>query len=61
MLLGSNFLDYASLSKILFTDKIEARSLGIFGVEVGVGITVMAVMISIYNNLSSEGRQDEGL
>jgi len=61
LLLGGDFLDYAVLSRILFTDKIEARSLGIFGVEVGVGITVMAVMISIYNNLSSEGRQDEGL
>jgi multicomponent Na+:H+ antiporter subunit B len=61
MLLGRNFLDYASLSRILFTNEIEARSLGILGVEVGVGITVMAVMISIYNNLSSEGRQDEGL
>ena len=61
MILGRNFLDYASLSRILFTNEIEARSLGILGVEVGVGITVMAVMISIYNNLSSEGRQDEGL
>ena len=61
MILGRNFLDYASLSRILFTSEIEARSLGILGVEVGVGITVMAVMISIYNNLSSEGRQDEGL
>ena len=61
MFLGTNFLDYGSLSRILFTSEIEARSLGILGVEVGVGITVMAVMISIYNNLSSEGRQDEGL
>jgi len=61
MILGRNFLDYASLSRILFTNEIEARSLGILGVEVGVGITVMAVMISIYNNLSSDGRQDEGL
>ncbi len=61
MLLGTNFLDYASLSKILFTNEIQARSLGILFVEVGVGVTVMAVMISIYNNLSSDGRQDEGL
>ena len=61
ILLGRNFLDYASLSRILFTNEIEARSLGILGVEVGVGITVMAVMISIYNNLSSDGRLDEGL
>ncbi len=59
--LGGDFLDYASLSRVLFTSEIEARSLGILGVEVGVGITVMAVMISIYNNLSSDGRQDEGL
>ncbi len=61
MVLGGNFPDYASLSGILFTGDIEARSLGILGVEIGVGMTVMAVMISIYNNLSSEGHQDEGL
>ena len=61
MIMGRNFLDYAGLSGILFTGPVAARSLGILGVEIGVGITVMAVMISIYNNLASEGRQDEGL
>jgi len=38
-----------------------ARSHGIFIVEVGVGITVMATMIWIYNNLASAGNYDEGL
>jgi len=61
ILLGANFLDHSSLSRILFTDTVMARSHGILGVEIGVGITVMAVMISIYNNLASAGKQDEGL
>lgn len=61
LILGANFLDYSGLSTILFSGPIMARSHGIFGVEIGVGITVMAVMISIYNNLASAGKQDEGL
>jgi multicomponent Na+:H+ antiporter subunit B len=61
ILLGAQFLNYHHLSVILFVDKIMARSHGILGVEIGVGITVMAVMISIYNNLASAGKQDEGL
>jgi len=61
ILLGAGFLDYRTLSAVLFVDDIMARSHGIFGVEIGVGITVMAVMISIYNNLASAGKQDEGL
>jgi len=61
VILGARFLDYANLSVVLFVDRIMARSHGIFGVEIGVGVTVMAVMISIYNNLASEGKQDEGL
>jgi multicomponent Na+:H+ antiporter subunit B len=31
------------------------------GVEIGVGIAVMAVMVIIYVNIASEGRHDEGL
>ncbi|MFO7599812.1 MAG: Na(+)/H(+) antiporter subunit B [Candidatus Desulfacyla sp.] len=61
VILGATFLDYGNLSVILFADEIMARSHGILGVELGVGITVMAVMISIYNNLASAGKQDEGL
>lgn len=61
LLLGQNFLDYKALAPLLGVDSIMARSHGIFIVEVGVGIAVMATMIWIYNNLSSEGRYDEGL
>ncbi len=46
---------------MLNVDPVTARSLGIFGVEVGVAITVMAVMIAIYNYVSSLGRMEEGL
>lgn len=61
LVLGSNFLDYAALAEMFWVDPVEARSLGIFLVEVGVGIAVMATMILIYHNLASEGRLDEGL
>ena len=61
VLLGAVYLDYKALSKILPADQIMARSHGILGVEIGVGLTVMAVMICIYNNLASEGKYDEGL
>ena len=61
MLLGGNYLDYGSLAHLFGTDAITARSHGILIVEIGVGISVMAVMILLYYNLSSAGRQDEGL
>ncbi|MEJ5376675.1 MAG: Na(+)/H(+) antiporter subunit B [bacterium] len=61
LVMGSNFLDYAALAGLFRVDPVEARSLGIFLVEVGVGIAVMATMILIYHNLASEGRLDEGL
>jgi multicomponent Na+:H+ antiporter subunit B len=61
MLLGKNFLDYGALAVLLGVDSVIARSHGILAVEIGVGISVMAVMISIYYNLSSAGKQDEGL
>jgi len=61
VLLGANFLDYKALAQILPIDRVAARSDGILGVEIGVGIAVMAVMICVYNNVASEGRYDEGL
>jgi multicomponent Na+:H+ antiporter subunit B len=61
MLLGSNYLDYSALAPIFGTDPVMARSHGILMVEIGVGISVMAVMILLYYNLASAGRQDEGL
>jgi multicomponent Na+:H+ antiporter subunit B len=61
LLLGFNFLDYHALARILFVDPVMARSHGIFIVEVGVGIAVMATMIWIYSVLASRGHYDEGL
>lgn len=46
LLLGSNFLDYG----ILPIDW-EPRGMGMLGIEIGVGITVMAVMVSIFKDL----------
>ena len=50
---GGNYLNYSQLHKILPVDPILARYMGMFGIEVGVGITVMAVMVSIFLDLSS--------
>jgi multicomponent Na+:H+ antiporter subunit B len=62
LLLGSNFLDYSMLSKVLpATDRIMARSHGMLGIEIGVAIAVMAIVISIYLNIVSRGKYDKGL
>ena len=61
LLMGVNYLDYSGLASILGVDPVTARSHGILMVEIGVGIAVMAVMVSLYYNLSSVGKQDEGL
>ena len=61
IIMGAAFLNYSSLASLLGVDPISARSLGILIVEIGVGIAVTAVMVWIYYNLSSAGKQDEGL
>ena len=61
LLLGGNFLDYGVLSEYLPIGPAEARSLGILGVEIGVGFTVMAIMFSIYADISTRGRLRRGL
>ncbi len=61
LLLGANFLDYSVLSAILPADPIKARYLGMFSIEVGVGITVMAVMVSLFIDLVTGGKHGEGL
>lgn len=61
MVLGAGFLNYSALASLLGVDPVSARSHGILIVEIGVGIAVTAVMVWIYYNLSSAGRQDEGL
>jgi multicomponent Na+:H+ antiporter subunit B len=55
LILGGNYLDYGRLSAILNVMPAQARSLGILGVEIGVGIAVMAVMISIFFDISTGG------
>lgn len=55
LLLLGNYLDYGRLSLILNVDLAHARSLGILGVEIGVGFAVMAVMFSIFLDISTGG------
>ena len=61
MLYGSDYLNYRALARLFGMDPVAERSLGILLVEIGVGISVMAVMVILYYNLSSGGRMDEGL
>lgn len=49
--LGGNYLDY----NVLMHDRIEGQHLGIFMVELGVGITVASTMLAIYQCFA--GRQ----
>ena len=46
LLYGGNFLDYSSLS--LSDDTSSGQKIGIFLVEIGVGLTVCGVMVLIY-------------
>jgi len=59
--LGWNFLGYAALADLLGVSGKMARSYGILAVEIGVGITVMAVMVSLYYDLASGWDLEEGL
>jgi len=61
MFLGGEFLDYAELAKVFPVSREMARYHAMLGVEIGVGLTVTAIMFSLYANLSSEGRLQRGL
>ena len=52
MLLGDEFLNYNALAH----EPSHGQHLGIFLVELGVGITVAAVMITIFFTFASRGR-----
>lgn len=52
MLMGGNYLDY----DVLMHDHLHAQHLGILLVELGVGITVAAVMVSIFFAFAGRGR-----
>ncbi|HKI51410.1 MAG TPA: MnhB domain-containing protein [Geothermobacteraceae bacterium] len=60
-LLGGLFLDYSALDRVLHLGPIEWRSMGIFVVEVGVGLTVMSIMTSLFWDLGSGGDLEKGL
>lgn len=59
--LGGMFLDYSALARIYPMAEADWRSLGILLVEVGVGLAVMTIMASLFWDISSDGRLDEGL
>ncbi len=59
--MGGLFLDYSTLDKIIPLGEIEWRSFGIFLVEVGVGLAVMSIMVSLFWDLCSGGDLTEGL
>lgn len=61
LILGANYLDYGILHTILPVDAVKARAMGTLAIEIGVGITVMAVMVSIFLNLATGGTHDEGV
>ena len=61
MFLGGEFLDYSELANIFPVSREMARYHAMLGVEIGVGLTVTAIMFSLYANLSSEGRLQRGL
>ncbi len=52
MLLGGNFLDY----NVLAPSALSGQHWGIFAVELGVGITVTSVMISLFYSFASSRR-----
>lgn len=52
MLLGGNFLDYNRLAQ----DPVSGQHIGILLVELGVGITVASVMVTIFYTFAARGR-----
>lgn len=60
-LVGGLFLDYAALAALIPLDPALWRYYGAFIVELGVGLAVMAIMASLYWDLGSAGKMDEGL
>lgn len=55
MILGGNFLDYDFLAH----DALHGQHYGILAVEFGVGVTVTAVMISIFFNFTGRSKRAE--
>ena len=58
LILGANYLDYGILHKLLPVYPAKARALGTLGIEIGVGIAVMSVMVSIFLNIATAGEHE---
>jgi len=52
LLMGGNYLDYGKLP-LPISSTPAIRAMGILGIEIGVGIGVMAIMISIFLAIAS--------
>ena len=61
LVMGSEFLNYSALDSILPGGVEMARSHSMLVVEIGVALTVTAIMFSMFSNLSTKGRLDKGL
>ena len=59
VIFSGNFLDYSKWTHILPTTPVMARYYGMALIELGVQITVMAVMISIFMDLVTKGDHGE--
>jgi multicomponent Na+:H+ antiporter subunit B len=55
MLAGKPFLDYSALSG----DPVHGQHLGVLLVELGVGITVFSIVLSIFYALSGRKRRHD--
>ena len=55
LILGGNYLDYF----VLGHDPVHGQHRGIFWVEVGVHVTVAAVMLKVFYLFASRGREDD--
>lgn len=55
VIFSGNFLDYSTLSNLIPAGPVMARYYGMALIELGVEITVMAVMVSIFLDLVTRG------
>lgn len=56
MLRGGNFLDYSALAH----DPLHGQHWGILAIELGVGITVASVMITVFYAFAARGERPKG-
>lgn len=60
-LLGGLFLDYSAMDVLVALGPVEWRSMGVFIVELGVGLAVTSIMASLFWDLASGGDMEKGL